>query len=142
MININEALGALPPNASYPSSTHDQDTAIVLYANLCDPWKTPENDVWVKIFRIHFHFVISESKDWAIPCEAFDPTVELVNNLDIPRIDFDKGLVYMDDDLEAERNCLITLHLMKHIMIFVFSETRVKTDLTHGPHLIQARYLG
>ena len=45
----------------------------------------------------------------------------------------------MDDDMEGEQDCLLTLHLMKHVMIFVFEQIGLKTDLKHGPVSVQAR---
>ena len=51
-------------------------------------------------------------------------------------------MVYMDDDLETTECSLQIIHLMKHIMIFVFKQCNIKTDLDNAAIAINIRYIG
>ena len=57
-------------------------------------------------------------------------------------MEFDNGMVYMDDDLETTECSLQIIHLMKHIMIFVFKQCNIKTDLDNAAIAINIRYIG
>ena len=62
--------------------------------------------------------------------------------MNLPVITYDKGCVYMDDDLECENTSAIIIHLMKAIMNFVFTEINLQTDLDLGPTSASLKYLG
>ena len=99
-------------------------------------------DTWVQAFSVYFVNVIAKDPNWAKSSNVFDPSIEFVNSLDLPKIRWDKGQVYIDDNLEAEQNSLLIIHLMKHVMLFVFKQINIKTDLESAEVTALTRYLG
>ena len=63
---------------------------------------------------------------------TFDPSIEFIKTLELPTVKFDNGMVYIDDDLETTQNSLRIIHLMKHVMIFVFKQWQLIQDTLAG----------
>ena len=92
LINNDAPLPLPDPNSSY--NNKEDFKALVDVAS-----PQVNEDPGVQAFAVYFVNVIAKDVNWSKSSDVFDPSVEFVNSLNLPKIRWDKGQVYIDDNL-------------------------------------------
>ena len=92
LINNDTPLPLPNPNSSY--NNKEDFKALVDVAS-----PHVNGDPWVQAFAVYFANVIAKDVNWSKSSDVFDPSVEFVNSLNLPKIRWDKSQVYIDDNL-------------------------------------------